>query len=152
MERIVEKDIRKKTGPGKLYEVGLYNRKLNYIETNKSFFELSTWDHYCTCCSRGCFIDVSSVEGSRIVGSLKKIFGADAKIIAFADAWSNSDCYKDDYIFKTSAPDRYGFFSVQPETGVSYLVCVPHGRKLDFSSIEGEMVKDESVLYFPQSQ
>ena len=152
MQRIVEKGIRGITGQGRLYQVVLNhgNGCLSYIETDKENFEVSDWDAYCSCCCDGCFMDVSNVEGSSIVDAIRGIFGSDAKIIAYADAWSSESCHKDDFIFKTSSPDIFGSVSVQPDNGVNYIVCVPPKRKLDFSDVEGEMIYDGTAIVFPE--
>ena len=151
MQKNVEKEIRAITGPGKLYQVSLQSGELSYIETDKEYFEVSGWDTYCTCCVRGCFMDVSTVEGSKVLDKIRGVFGADAKIIAYSDSWRNADCYGDSYFFKRMGPDANGHVSVQPDDGVNYLVCVPPKRKLDFSGVGGEVTFDGTAIVFPEA-
>lgn len=142
MDKLAESKVREILGEGKLYQVTIFNGKLSTIETSKRELELlRSWDEY----SSNMKIDVSDVDGSRIINEIKEIFGGDSKIIAYSRAGSSYDYHKDEYILWKSNPDRYGHISVDTDLTVSYLVCIKNKKK---PSLPENIEKDGTAIYF----
>ncbi len=134
----VKNDITEHLGKGKLYEVVVKdyrddteNGKLYFvIEDNKEWFQVNSYDLYCT--NSPHYLDIPERGKSVAVDVIRDIFGEDVAIMALWDRGSYSGSAEGKYVFK----EEYGEFIT--DFDVTYFVVKKNKAKLHLeTTIDG---------------
>ena len=135
----VKKDIEKRLGTGKLYEVVVSdytddpeNGKLYFfLEDDKEWFQVNSYDSYWTNAPH--YFDIPERGKSMVVDTIRDIFGDDAAIMALWNRGSYSRSAEGKHVFD----EEYGEFIT--DFDVTYFVVKKNKAKLHLESAMGNV-------------
>lgn len=144
MDRRIEQKIREHTGKGPLYEVMMYNGKIDRITTKKQDFRLF---HSPGCITRYPYVvDVSSNKESAVVSELRSIFGDEAKIVLFVDCPEYVGFLQEGSTVFCKTDENHAI----TDTSGDYIVCQPKKKKLVLDKYQN-LSYEENAILFPYS-